>query len=140
MQNRRRPTMLKLKLVALFFLLVLSVALTGCPQYVVRDETSVRMDHIMLQKIAKENSELLLALQAQSCQCTNGKWYPNSDCEKTAKMIIFLTVRFPWHMEMMLYNSGLTTNRPSETPPVMPLPETLCPTKVYIDVLGGQNA
>jgi len=124
--------MLKVKLATLFFLVL--VSLTGCPHLVVRDEAAVRTDYVMLQKVTKESGELLLALQTQGCQCVQGKWYAGSDCEKTAKMIIFLTVRFPWHMQMMLFNSGLIETRPPKDPPVMPPPESLCPTKVSLGV------
>lgn len=103
---------------------MLVLSMVGCPTYVIRDERAVRVDYMMLDRVAKESAKTIQATMQDYCACQNGHWATVS-CENSAKTYLFLTTRLNWHLSMMLYNSGLTETRPGEVPEI-PMPDTLC--------------
>jgi len=65
-----------------------------------------------------------------SCSCTaDGAWSGDhaEECEKTAKHVLVVEVRGPYHTAMMEYNGSFTDERPPEEPPEIPETSTLCP-------------
>lgn len=113
-------------LVKMIGMLVLVFALAGCPTYVVRDAALVKMDYSMVQEVTEQSAVQLETMRnAPVCECIDGVWN-TLECRNSAKMYLFLTVRMPWHLQMMQYNSGLLEERPSVEPPVIPELETLC--------------
>lgn len=68
----------------------------------------------------------------ENCTCdADGLWEGDhaDACEKTAKHILVVVTRQPWHNAMMEYNGSLIEERPSEVGPEIPETSTLCVEK-----------
>lgn len=67
---------------------------------------------------------------SENCSCDSAGAYRGDfadECEKTAKHILVVETRQPYHTQLMEYNGSLREDRPPEEPPEIPDPSTMCP-------------
>ena len=102
---------------------------------VIREEAPYRTEIDFMEQAALQPTAYLEAIVTSSCVCAEEK-FVDEQCAKAAKLAQTIKVRVPWHKAMMLWNAGLLTERPSETPPVVPAPELLCRKPVVPTPLG----
>lgn len=107
------------------FLLVL-LTLNGCTPTIVREANVYRAEMTWYTQAAVEQARYLEWSLPQHCTCTERK-FDDPQCEKAAKTALTAKTRAPWHTAMALFNAGMVAERPSETPPEIPVAETLCP-------------
>jgi len=114
-----------------FFVLFTSLALVvlqGCAtgKSVCRERTTYASELEFFDQAAGRSATALEGFVRQHCVCQDGK-FVMSECEAAAKVVVVVKTRLPWHRAMALHNAGIVKERPPETPPVIPAPETLCP-------------
>ena len=109
-------------------LAVLSPLIMGgsCNQHIVRDRTVFEAETNLAEQMALQPAEMLQVFLLRECTCDAGVW-TTPECVEVAKLILTVVTRAPYHKAMALYNAGITDDRPPETPPEIPTPETLCP-------------
>ena len=117
----------------LFPLLALFLMLTAClkqPLVSIR-EPKVYQAELDFNDMAHEGAtKLLRGWLASQCKCEEEEgelFWETEECEKTAKHILVIETRIPYHRAMQEYNGGLRETRPPENPPEVPDPSALCP-------------
>jgi len=109
----------------------------SCNQSIVRDKTVFEAEVNLAEQMAVQPAEKLMAdlvgdIDLSACTCEEGEW-TTPECEATAKLILTVITRAPYHKAMALYNAGITDERPPKEAPEIPAPGTLCPTNA-VDV------
>jgi hypothetical protein len=81
------------------------------------------------QMVHKQAVQHLRYWLTESCSCKDGAWDGDraEACEKTAKHILVVETRDPYHTALMEYNGSFTDDRPPKDPPAVPETTTLCP-------------
>lgn len=131
----------------LFALCVLgALALPACKKGPI---ASIRNPNVYGQEIDYNNmvqgqavAQLRYWLEA-NCSCDSTlEWTGDhaSQCEKTAKHILVVETRGPYHTALMEYNGSLVDERPSETPPEIPEANSLCPEGGGSADAGAENS
>ena len=110
-------------------LLILSAFMivgAGCfHNTVVRDTKVVQTELNFFEQAASQQADMMESLirSHPDCACVDGA-LPEGECLKAAKLLLTARVRVPYHKAMALYNSGITEERPPESPPAVPDPDT----------------
>lgn len=113
-------------------ILVLGVFLPACKKPV----ASIRNPNVYGNEIDYNNMVQNQAVQHlrywldTNCSCDSAGAFTGDHaeaCEKTAKHILVVETRQPYHTQLMEYNGSLRDDRPPEDPPEVPEPSTLCP-------------
>lgn len=112
-----------MRLQALF--LVLPILGCASPK-VLRDARVYTMELEFLQMSITKTTDLLEEHLLESCTCAHTRW-TSPLCEETAKTILLLRARIPYHIGLMKYNAGLQEHRPVDLPEVGD-PSELCST------------
>lgn len=94
---------------------------------VLRDGQTYRAELEFLQLALHESNSLLVEhLDIGDCTCNaQGEW-SSKLCEKTARHVLIVRTRVPYHVWMMLYNADMRAEPPLEIPDVGH-PSELCP-------------
>jgi len=113
-------------LLAAFGALLIST-FSACPKSAtVRDSKVYQTEVAFMGQAAAQQADLLAHFVKTACSCEGGK-FTDPKCQKAAKTLLVVRARIPWHQAMMLYNGGITEERPPKTPPEIPDASTLCP-------------
>ena len=109
-------------------LIVASLLLTGaCGAQVVRDSNTYQVEVEFMSMAAVQQSDQLKGFIKSHCQCGTDKQFTTEQCSKAAKTVQVIQSRVPWHKAMMLYNAGITSERPPAQAPAVPPASDLCP-------------
>ena len=121
--------MKKALLTLLLLALVVPLVGAGCGDYVVRDEVVYKTELNFMEQTAFQPADKLVEWINLSCKCAEGKFIePNAAlCKASAKLVVVVKARVPYHKAMMLYNASITEKRPPKDPPAVPETSTLCP-------------
>lgn len=112
-----------------FVLFVLALLLLGCNKTTVRDAATYNEELNFFDAASEEVVTNGKALIEKTCECAeieDVKGFTTVECQDLAETILVLEARVKYHTNMMRFNSGLTEERPSEDPPVVPDANTLC--------------
>lgn len=112
---------------------LLVLALVSCAhqekQVVLRDAGTYRSELDFFQMSLQQGTVLLSQhLYEGNCACDDEGIWNAPLCEKTARHILIVRKRIPYHIWMMQYNAGLRSEPPSTLPEVGD-PGELCPPK-----------
>lgn len=111
----------------LFLLLIVMAFVVGCGNpTIVRDENTYKIEVELMAQMSMQSAASMREFVKSDCSCKNGK-FSTKNCADAADLILVIESRLPWHKAMSFYNAGITDERPSKTPPVIPPTKTLCP-------------
>lgn len=109
--------------------LLIALLSMGCGDRAVRDTKVLKAELSWLSLAALRQASHLrsFVLGHPECVCAPDKAaFVNAACNLAARDMLTVETRVPWHRAMAEYNSGVTTERPSQTPPAIPSIATLC--------------
>ena len=109
-----------MKKLALFVVLLLLPLLMGghCGKSVVRDSKTYQTEIGFMELTSNTLAGHLKKWITAECKCTDGK-FTTDLCQKSAKDVLVVEARVPWHKKMMLFNAGITDKRPDKAPPLL---------------------
>jgi hypothetical protein len=110
-------------------LLIATSLVAGCAhKTVLRDARVYQAELDQYDTWATEQAKYLRGFIEDHCTCESeaeGPQFNDVDCEKAADFVLTIEARHEWHKSMSLWNAGLISEEPSETPPeIAPL---MCP-------------
>lgn len=109
-------------------LVLLSLMLMGsnCREQIVRDKETYKAEVTLLSQLSIQEANILYEFIQKDCKCVKGD-FPSEQCTRAAVIVTLVRRRVQWHADMMLFNAGILTERPSLTEPSLPPPQDLCP-------------
>jgi hypothetical protein len=114
-----------------YLLFLIPLLVLSCHPQICRDKNVYANEITFITQVNQQSGDKLETLIKTSCKCKDNK-FVDKNCEDAAQLVALLKSRLSWHASMMLYNAKITTVRPSDTPPVIPPPETYCPKEEII--------
>lgn len=99
-----------------YLFVLLTIVISGCYRPIVRDKTVYKHELHFLEMVNTKSMIYLHNWFKMTCRCNIGK-FSAIDCVEIAKMLYVLEHRVPYHIHMMKYLSGLSSNKPSDPKP-----------------------
>jgi hypothetical protein len=111
----------------LFVVALVVMALSGCHKHAIRDVQVYNAELTMWNTWATKLAGLTVGFMALSCACDESGKFTTTECAEAADFVLTVQARHAWHMQMALYNGGITDQRPDKALPQIPPSKTLCP-------------
>ena len=99
----------------------------GCTPTVSRARDAYISEVVYINRLLRVSSPAVRGVVLQDCTCANDTWHAqpsggltDAQCYTYADWWMVYTAQWGWHHDMMLYNAGVITTRPSQTPPTIP--------------------
>jgi hypothetical protein len=126
---------------------VVCFGLSGClSKHVIRDRGAWETEAAFVNNLVTAEQRAVESLMGRACVCeddaTGNKFWATQDtaglliadptCADAEETLLVVRARWAWHYQMMLFNAGVSEERPGDVPAI-PAALTLC------DELGVSN-